>query len=274
MEKFRNFAIKRPFLFGLILIFIYSLLGALTYPVHYLFPQSEAGQLYGDALGKFLIFLVFLYILWRFGWLKASRITNFGDIWVWLIIVPILVYKVLTWLYAFTGDLSISFTNRQIAVANLIFPLQTSLVEETMFRGLVLTAMIIAWGETRNGQIKAVILSSTYFGLIHMLNVIIRPFGVVFVQAIIVALPGILYAAIVLTYQSMWPVIAIHWLTNAAINIKLIGHETYQETLLMWGISAAFMIPLIIFSLYLIGKLPENYRYENLGVTLPATNPC
>jgi hypothetical protein len=52
MAKFKNFAIKRPFVFGLILIFIYSFLSFPTYPVHYLFPETEAGQILGDALGK------------------------------------------------------------------------------------------------------------------------------------------------------------------------------------------------------------------------------
>jgi len=60
MNKFKSFALNRPFLFGLVLIFIHAILGTLTYPAHFLFPESEVGQLYGDALSKFIIFLCFL----------------------------------------------------------------------------------------------------------------------------------------------------------------------------------------------------------------------
>jgi membrane protease YdiL (CAAX protease family) len=262
VNRFRSFATKRPFLFGLLLIFIYALLGTITYPAHFLFSEDEVGRLYGDALSKFTVFLVFLFILWRFGWMKASRITCLGDVKTWLIVAGILVYKILAELYAFTGDISIRFPDPQLAIANLVFPLSTSLVEETMFRALALVAMILAWGSTKQGQIKAVLLSSVFFGLTHMFNIIVRPFGVVLFQAIVAALPGILYAAIVLARRSLWPAIIIHWLTNAAVNIKLIGTEDYQETVTMWVIFAVSLIPLMAYSAYLIWKLPESYEYE------------
>jgi len=262
MNRFKKFAVNRPFIFGLVLIFIYVMLGTLTYPVHFLFPESEVGQLYGDALSKFIIFLCFLFILWRFGWIKASRISRFGNIFTWVIVIIILTYKIPLELYAFTGDFAIRFPNSPLAIANLVFPLQTSLVEETIFRALVLVAMISAWGETKNGQIKAVALSSLFFGIMHMVNLLIRPFGVVLFQAIVVSLPGVLYAALVLSRKSLWPAIALHWLTNAAVNIKLMGNDAFQETLSMWIIYAIILIPIAVYSALLIWKLPESYRYE------------
>ena len=262
MKKFKSFALNRPFLFGLVLVFIYIILGTLTYPAHFLFPESEVGQLYGDALSKFIIFLCFLFILWRFGWIKASRINRLGNILTWVIVIIILIYKIPLELYAFTGDFAIKFPNSPLAVANLVFSLQTSFVEETIFRALVFVAMISAWGETKNGQIKAVALSSLFFGLMHMINIFIRPFGVVLLQAIVVSLPGILYAALVLSQKSLWPAIVLHWLTNAAVNIKLVGSDTFQETLSVWIIYAIILIPIVAYSIFLIWKLPESYRYE------------
>ena len=262
MEKLKSFALKRPFLFGLVLIFIYALLGTITYPAHFLFPETEVGQLYGDALSKFIIFLVFLLLLWRFGWLKASRLTSFGDIKTWLIVAVIVIYKILAELYAFTGDISIALPNSQLGIANFVLPLTTGLVEETMVRALALVAMVIAWGDTKQGQVKAVILSSLFFGLIHMFNLFVRPPGVVLFQALVVILPGTFYAPLVLTYRSLWPAIIIHWLTNAAVNIKVIGYENYQETFMMWVIFAIALIPLMAYSAYLIWKLPEPYQYE------------
>ena len=270
MEKFKNFALKRPFVFGLVLFLIYSLLGALTWPVHYLFPGTEAGQLLGDALSKLLIFLAFLFIFWKFDWLKDSGLAKFGNLMVWLVILPILAYKVLTWVYAFTGDLSFPLSGAGIVSSHLVLQLSTGMVEETMIRGLVLTAMIMAWGDSKSGQFKAVVLSSLYFGMIHLFNLLGRPPGAVFLQAAILSLPGILYAALVLKYKTLWPGIIIHWLTNASVNIKLIGVEDFQETLSMWLIAAAVTLPLVLLSIYLVWKLPVYKQDEKAPELAPA----
>jgi hypothetical protein len=43
MEKFRCFALRKPFLFGLVLVLLFSLVSTLIYPIHFLFPDTEAG---------------------------------------------------------------------------------------------------------------------------------------------------------------------------------------------------------------------------------------
>ena len=262
MYKLRRFAVNRPLLFGFVLIVLYALLGTLTYPAHFLFPETEVGQLFGDALSKFITFLCFLFVLWRFGWIRASRIDRLDNMLTWAIVIALLIYKIPLELYAFTGNFVIRFPNSPLAVANLVHSLQTSLVEETMFRALLLVAMISAWGETKNGQIKAVVLSSLFFGVLHMFNIIVRPFGVVLFQAIVVSLPGILYAAIVLSRKTLWPAIVLHWLTNAAVNIKLIGNDAFQETVSMWILYAITLIPIVAYSIFMIWRLPESYRYN------------
>ena len=262
MNKFKHFALKSPFLFGIALLILYAFLTALAYPVHYLFLENEVGQLYGDAVAKFIVFLFFLAVLWRFGWISLSGITRLGNIRVWPVIAGLLVYSVLTQLYAFTGSLTIALPNPQLATANWVFAFSTALVEETMVRGLVLIAMIMAWGSTKGGQFKAILFSSLLFGLIHLFNLMVRPPGVVLVQALIVTLPGIFYAALVLTYRTLWPVIVIHWLGNAAVNIKLIGYENYQETFSMWILFGISLIPLLAYSAYLFLGLPEAHEFS------------
>jgi membrane protease YdiL (CAAX protease family) len=258
MNKFKNFALMHPFLFGIVLILLYSMLATLAYPLHYMFPDNEVGQLYGDALVKLIVFLVFLTILWRFGWLSTSGITRAGKLKIWPIVAVLLIYRVLTELYAFTGSISIAFADPLLASAHLTLGLSTALLEETMVRGLVLIAMLLTWGSTKGGQLKAILFSSLLFGLIHLFNLLIRPFEVVLMQALILTLPGIFYAALVLRYRSLWPAIVIHWLGNAAVNIKLIGYENYQETFSMWILNGAFLLLLMAFSVYLIRGLPQS----------------
>jgi hypothetical protein len=92
---------------------------------------------------------------------------------------------------------------------------------------------------------------------------------VVLFQAIVVFLPGIFYAAIVLASRSLWPAILIHWLGNAAVNIKLVGIENYQETLTMWILFAIALMPILVYSAYLIRRLPQTDEiYAAATVTL------
>ena len=264
MGKIKEFALNRPFLMGLSLIVFYSLFGTLTYPVRYLFPDTEVGHLLGDALGKLLIFLVVLYIIYRLGWIKTSRIANPGRLTAWVVVLPILVYKVVTWHYAFTDEWLIGLPGSSADFATLVYALGTSLVEEGMVRGLLLTAMLISWGNSKRGQVRAVLLSSALFGLIHLFNLLVRPPGVVIFQALVVTLPGILYAVLVMTYDSMWPGIVIHWLTNAVINIQILGIENYSESFRMWLLAGGFSIPILAVSAYLFWRLPDELEYKKI----------
>ena len=262
MKKFKNFALRRPFLFGLSFIVIYSILATLSYPVHFLFPDNEVGQVFGDAAAKILIFAVFSLLLWRFGWLKTSGLTGKGSWKIWLITAFVLVYMGVLELYAFTGSLTLSFPDPPLALANLALDFGTGLVEETLYRAIVLIAMVSAWGHNKNGIVKAVVVSSLLFGMLHLLNLMYRPWQVVLFQAMVVSLHGVFYAAMVLTSKSIWPAIVIHWLTNAVVNIKVIGIENFQETTSMWIVFAIGLIPVVVYSVYLIRKLPFFYTYE------------
>lgn len=265
MNKFKVFALRRPFLFGIVLIFLYVILIYLTYPINFLFPENEVGQLYSNAAIKLTISLIFLAILWRFGWVKTSGLTRFGNVKVWLVIPILLVYHLLVNLHFMTGDLSIVFPNSPLAIANLVYYFPAGLMEEIMFRGLVLLAMVFAWGPTKKGLTKAVLLSSLLFGLIHLLNIVELPIEVVFLEVLVAAMLGFLWAAILMASRSMWPAIILHWLTNAAVNVKLLGINNFQETFSMHLGRTIFFIPLVVYGAYLVWKLPESIQkaYEH-----------
>lgn len=264
MTRFKVFVINHPILFGLILVFIYSLLSTLTFPVHFLFPEDEVGQLLGDTLSKVIIFMVFILLLWRFGWLKASGFLRLGRGTDWLIFLSLLIYKLLIELYVFTGDFLPVLPSSTYTVIQGVYYLPGSLVEESMYRGLLLLAMILAWGDTKQGIVKAVLFSSFFFGMMHLFNILVRPAGVVLFQAVVVSLPGILYAAIVLKSRTLWPVILLHWLTNAFVNVKISQIDNYQDTTTMWILWAGLLIPLMIYSAVIVWKLPDVYEYDDI----------
>ena len=207
MKRIKNFAISRPFLFGIVLIFLYVIFVYLTYPINFLFPENEIGQLYSNSAIKLTISLIFLAILWIFGWTKASGVTRFGAARVWPVIAIILVYHILVNLRFMTGNFTVVFPDSPLKIANLVYYFPASLMEEVMFRGLTLLAMVFAWGRTKKGLVKAVILSSLLFGLIHLFNVVELPIEVVFLEVIVAAMLGFLWAAIWLATRSLWPAI-------------------------------------------------------------------
>ena len=264
MNKFKNFALRRPFFFGLVLIIMYVFFVYLTFPINFLFPETEIGQLYGNAAIKLTISLLFLAILWRFSWGQASGLTRFGNDKAWLVVAIILVYHVLINMRFMTGDFAILFPDSPLAIANLVYYFPASLMEEVLFRGLTLLAMVFAWGHTKKGLLKAIILSSLLFGLIHLLNVFELALEVVFLEILVASLLGFFWAAITFATRSLWPAIIIHWLTNAAVNLKLIGIENFQETIPMHLGRALFFIPLVIYGAYLVWKLPESFQNDLL----------
>jgi membrane protease YdiL (CAAX protease family) len=159
-------------------------------------------------------------------------------------------------LYAFTGDLSPAVASSPLGIARFLATLPGALLEELLYRALLLTAMLLAWGHTKRGVIRSFVLSSALFGATHLINLMVRPTGVVVLQAILVSLPGVLYDALLLKTRSLWPAILIHWLVNAAVNVKVVGLENYQETNAMWLWLALILIPTTAYSAYVLWELP------------------
>ena len=127
-------------------------------------------------------------------------------------------------------------------------------MKELLFRGFVLTATLLAWGHTRPGVARSVVLSSLLFGATHLLNLPVNPDSVVLFQAAVVSLPGILYGALLLRTGSLWPAILIHWLTNAAVNVKIATMANHEETVTMWMVFALLLIPTTAYSAYLLSQ--------------------
>jgi membrane protease YdiL (CAAX protease family) len=257
MKTYKHFAVNRPFLFGLSLVVLFSLLSTLTFPLTMPFPNSPRGGELGSGLAKLAVFLCFLFLLWKFGWLERAGFTRLGDWRGWLVMIPFLVYSIFVTVYAFTGDLRLEFP-RELADTSAVTGnyLIGSLLEETIYRGLVLVAMVLAWGQTRKGLFKAAFFSAFLFSMLHFFNLMINPFLPTLIQAIGLTIPGFFYAAIVLKYKSIWPVVVFHWLTNLGLNLKVFGHLGFAATPEMWIWYLVLKLPLAIYAAYLLWNLP------------------
>jgi membrane protease YdiL (CAAX protease family) len=262
LDRLKTFALRHPLWFGFLLIVIYALLTALTYPIHFLFPDSSVGILYGDIASRVVISGVFVALIWRFGWLQSSGLGRLRLGWAWLVILVVLLYKTSTELYAFTGSPVPAFFNSSRPVANWSYYFFGALIEELIARSLVLLAMLAAWGESKGGLFKSVLYSSLVFGAAHLFNAINTPVGLVVFQAMLALIPGILYAALFLVTRSLWPAIILHWVTNALVNAKIAAIPSYTETPAVWTWWGLALVPLLVFSFYLVWRAPHPYTSE------------
>lgn len=254
MKRFWDMLVKKPIVLWLVVLLLYAILSTLGYPVYYLFPKGDTGKLYAETSVRLIIFAVFVIILWRVNWIGISGVSRKGNWRAWLIAMFALLYLLPTKLYAFTGNISFNFGNAEVFLGNLANYFAGAMVEEIMYRGIILTALVLVWGNSRAGLAKALVVSSLMFGALHLLNLINTPVLEVLIQVVVVIIPGFFYAVLVQIGGSIWPAVVVHWLTNSVVNIQLSYMSDYEVQMSNWLISGLLMLPLLVATIILFNR--------------------
>jgi len=254
MKKFQAFAIRHPIFFGLIVIVLFTLLSTLVWPITQIFQFPEGHEI-GTALSKLVITACFMLLLWRFGWIKTAGFASLGSKQVWLFAIVMMIYNAIFAVYAFTSSFKLGLPGMDLTLAVIFFTFATSLLEETMYRGLVLTALVKAWGSTRKGLFAVAIVSSLFWASLHLFNLGNKPFPVVALQVVGMVIPGFVYAALVLYGRSIWPVITFHWMVNVMVTLQAVQNPHYEETMPAWLIFNLVVLPMVIAGIYLLRKV-------------------
>jgi len=255
MKNFKNFATRHPIAFGFVLIVLFVLLSTLVWPIQQIYPFPEGNEI-GTALSKLVITACFMFLLWCFGWIKTAGFASLGHKQVWLFAIVMMVYNSIFAVYAFTGSFKFGLPSIDLTLAVIFFTFTTSLLEETMYRGLVLTALVKAWGSTRKGLFAVAIVSGSFWASLHLVNLIVSPFPVVALQIVGMVIPGFVYAALVLYGRSIWPVITFHWMVNAMVTLQAVQNPNFKETQPAWLIFNLVVLPMVIVGTYLLRKVP------------------
>lgn len=178
-------------------------------------PGTETAQVVGQVVG--LLFL--LGVLWRGGWLASAGVTRLGDRRLWRTTLVILVWTCGCALVGFFGTLAADLSVDAAMTPTLVQAGLAGVVEELLFRGLVLLLLVRAWGTTRRGVVGAVVVSALLFGASHLVNLASGDAGTTALQATEAGLSAVLYGALVLTGGSLWPAIALHGVVNVLVNL-------------------------------------------------------
>lgn len=251
----KNFALRNPLLFSLITTILFFLLMTCAYAFGELMDDNSNGKQLGQLIGKIIISLLLVYIIWRFNWLKSSGVGRIGNLKSWLIILIPGIFAIFSTTYAYTGIIKVPLNISTEIILTAANMLSGSLVEELIFRGLIFYCFLVIWASKKGGLLKSSLVSAIIFGLSHLVWVVLgKDLNLGLLQSLGAFGSGIFYAAIVIQTRSIWPAIIIHGLTNSLVYIVILEIPNYYETVNNGILDFLLGIPLIIYGLLVLMK--------------------
>lgn len=258
MKKFQQFSGVHPFLFSLIIIFIWFLVGALATGAAAFALQVSFIDSLPQSIGTLSGTAAILLIAWQFGWLRSSGIGAIGGSKVWLAALLMFAYLIAAYSFAFFGELPFEFGNlltSETARSILNRQLVVGIVEEILFRGVVLYALARVWGNSQRGLFLAVLLSAALFGSTHLLQAFGgRPAGEALMTVLEGTISGLWWGAFVILWRTVWPAVMLHAGSNAFVLINGMSYSGLVFSYRNYSLATLFQIPLVILGLYYLLK--------------------
>ncbi len=213
-----------------------------------------------------------LMVLSRLGWLRSAGFTRLGRWQTWLILLLPLAYSIAVSAYAMTGNLNFSFSDPALTGLATLFIMTHAFLEETTFRGLIMHDFVRIWGNPNRGLIKSVLVSSLFFGVYHIVYILGESLPVVLLRIAVAFLLGILFGALVLSGNSIYPAVFFHGLLNLSGYLNLTSNAS-EGTPSSWLLLSLLMIPLAIFGMVLIGTVPQHAAPPQTAFEKNSPNP-
>jgi membrane protease YdiL (CAAX protease family) len=260
--KTKDFALRQPLLFVILLILnslVVEILAGFLMVVFFNVEQTDPMFTFAILL---IITLYLGFILWSFKWLKAAGVAFLGSWKGWGVALVLLIYYLFELIYSFFGEFS--FTVPPTAVNGLRIPnvFVGAMFEEVLFRGAILYTLMRAWNTTRRGVLKAVVISALFFGVIHGINAITGDASEALGQIAIALFEGVWWAAIVLRWGSIWPVVFIHGIANWVLQTKAINYADYHGTVGSYALAVLFGLPLVALGVWWIFRAALCYQRD------------
>jgi membrane protease YdiL (CAAX protease family) len=259
MNTNKSLATRRPLTFGFLVTIVFVLLVLISSILVGRAAAAETPAWYiGSTVGRLVSIFILLIVLARLGWLHSAGFTSQGQRWTWLLLLLPLVYSIAASAYAMTGNFDLSFSDPIFTGIVTLFLISHAFLEETAFRGLIMHSFVRAWSGA-NGVIRGVLVSSLFFGVMHIVYLAGEPLQVVLFRIIVAFLLGIFFSGLVLRGGSIYPAAFFHGLLNVAgyLNITSNGAEGTPSPWLLLSLS---MLPLAVYGLYLLRNLPHQFN--------------
>lgn len=254
-----RFADRQPLLFALLTTMGWLLAAGAFAGLGALALGVSVGETAPQVLGTVAATAGLLALAWRLGWLAPAGIAAAGGWRGWLIALIGLLVLVAAYWYAFFGELSfdLGFLARSEAARSVVWrQLLVGAVEEILFRGVLLYALVRVWGRTARGVVAGAFTTAVLFGGLHLLQVLggsslESALGVV-LECVV---SGIWWAALALVCGSIWPVAAIHAVSNMAVLIKALSVPGLALPVSGYLIASLLELPLVVLGLWALIRL-------------------
>jgi uncharacterized protein len=238
----RKFADKYPIVF-VVLISLGLAFG--QYIWLFLVPGLSSSTRFIAAKITEVLFAIFLLVQLKW-WKETGFVSKWQlkDFWPYL---PLLIIPLLMIVFQLN---KFQFSDPMKILLFAFLALMTGFAEETIFRGIALHTLL------SKGLMRAVLLSSLIFGLVHFLNLLNGPdLLATTVQVIFAFLFGIAFVAPLLYTGSIWPLIIVHfiqdfvafWTTGGLTNTATPPVSEIIQTIIL-------IIPFAIYGLWLVKK--------------------
>jgi membrane protease YdiL (CAAX protease family) len=249
---------SRPFLFVLLALLAWFVLGAAVAGVVALLLQMPLVSTLPQVAGTLGGTAVLLLLVSRLGWLRPLGITTFGTWTTWALTLLLGAYLVLSGFYAFFGEVAFdarTLFDIQEARSILLRQAVVGFVEETVFRGIILYALVRVWGRTKPRLLAAVIVQAALFAVPHMLQALVglSPLTAL-VNVASTFVSGLWLGLLVLSVGTLWPGIVLHAVSNAAILIQGLSSPWIEPSALGYIRATLFELLLVVIGLWIILK--------------------
>jgi membrane protease YdiL (CAAX protease family) len=225
----------------------------------------------GKTEGPKAIFLIELPGVLLFVWLVSRTAGNLGLYtprrWAspWLLLIPFSLV-VLNGIDIFSNP---DFHDLGWKVSS---NLMIGVLEEASLRGLVLVALVRAWGTTPKGLIRAVVASSSVFGMLHLVNLFNRPVIPTLLQVVFATFIGMGFAGVFLRTRALLALMIIHGMIDLAEVLKVSSNK--PETVTSALVACAVTLPYALLGVWLLRRGLAGETVEAIRSTRNHSEPC
>lgn len=249
-----SLALRRPGLFSALVTVVFVVLLVVVAVATGAVGENAVGEGVG-AFGRLLIAAGALAWLARLGWRR--ELAGIGTVRSWFLVLPALVYVLLVYPPLFTGSYALPAAGAALMLAVAANGFAAGVMEELVFRGLVLGALVRRWGSHGRGLWKALLVSSLLFSAPHALNVLagadpLRT-GAQLVWAVLL---GLVFGALAVAGRTVWPVAVLHGVANAVLHVQRIGYDGALEptTAVLMALAP---VPLVVYGMWALRRTAD-----------------
>ena len=257
MHRFKNYSGSHPILFTIVLLISWFLVAAIATGITATAVGIPFLEPLPQSIGSLSATLYIVLLGWQFGWLRTSGISSPGNTKTWLFALIAIIYLLAAYSMAFYGDITIdgiaiiSGADQPVIFRQAI----VGVVEEILFRGVILYALVRVWGDSKRGLFLAVLVSALLFGSMHLLQAFTgRSIGVALIASLESTISGIWWGAFVILWGTIWPAAAIHAGSNAFVLIKGTNYPGLEFSYPEYSLAIFLQLPLVILGLYWLLK--------------------